>query len=176
VVISRIFLLKVNLRTLLLLPFCLLLCTACFSQQEYDIPKNIPPFNMLLSDGVTYHNADMVEKGKPLMIIYFDPECGHCQEYTKAIVKSIDKFSAVQIVMICAAPGLPPVKKFIADFGLDKYKNIKVGTEGMYHATMNFYHVGETPFTALYNKDAVLVKAYRKSPPSINALVSQLTK
>jgi thioredoxin-related protein len=165
----------VNIKSLLLLPFCLLLYTACFSQQEFDTPKNIPPFNMLLSDGVTYHNADHVQKGKPLMIIYFDPECGHCQDYTKDIVKNITKFSNVQIVMICAAPGIPPLKKFVTDFGLEKYKNIKVGTEGMYHATMNFYHVDVTPFTALYDKNGVLITSYRKVP-TVQALVSQLTK
>lgn len=153
----------------------MLLCSASFAQQEYDTPKNIPPFNMVLSDGVTYYNASHVEKARPLMIIYFDPECGHCQEYTKQIIKNISKFSNVQIVMICAAPGLQPLKKFIADFGLDKYKNMKVGTEGMYHATMNFYHVDVTPFTALYNKNGVLITSYR-TVPTIQTLVLQLSK
>ncbi len=144
----------------------------CFSQ---DIPKTIPPFNMVLVDGVTYYNADNIEKGKPLMIVYFDPECEHCQNFTKQLVKNIAKFSNTQIVMICAAPGIPPLKKFVDQFNLGKYTNIKAGTEGMYHATMNFYNVDVTPFTALYNKSGQLITFYR-TVPQIQTLVEELKK
>lgn len=119
---------------------------------------------MVLADGVTYYNADNIEKGKPLMIVYFDPECQHCQAFTRDMVKSISKFSSNQVVMICSAPGIPPLKRFIQQFGLDKYANIKVGTEGMYHATMNFYKVDVTPFAALYNKNGALISFYRNVP------------
>jgi hypothetical protein len=130
---------------------------------------------MVLSDGVTYYNALNIDKSKPLMIIYFDPECEHCQRYTTALLKHIKQLSKVQIVMICAAPGIPPVKKFVTGFALDKYPNIKVGTEGIYRATMNFYHVSVTPFTALYNNSGALVKYYR-TVPEIQELVVQLSK
>ena len=153
----------------------MLVCSVCFSQQEFDTPKNIPPFNMMLTDGATYYNASNVEKNKPLMIVYFDPECEHCQHFTKQLVKNISKFSNTQIVMICDAPGIPPVKKFVEDMGLAKYGNIKVGTEGLYHATMNFYHVDVTPFTALYNRNGVLITSYRNIP-EIQTLVVQLSK
>lgn len=157
----------------LLLAFTLLLaCSFCFAQ---DIPKTIPPFNMLLADGVTYHNADKVEKGKPLMIVYFDPECQHCQEFTKKLVKSISKFSSVQIVMICSVPGLPPLKKFVDAFNLNKYPNIKAGTEGMYQTTLKFYDVDTTPFVALYNKDQKLI-TFHRTVPEISTLVKEFGK
>lgn len=150
----------------------MMILPVCFAQ---DIPKTIPPFNMVLSDGTTYYNADNVEKGKPLMIVYFDPECQHCQEFTKLLIKNISKFNKAQVVMICAVPAIPPLKKFVDDFGLAKYANIKAGTEGMYHATMNFYHVDTTPFTALYNKNGTLISYYR-TVPKIQTLVMQLSK
>jgi hypothetical protein len=142
----------------------------CYAQ---DVPKGIPPFNMVLSDGATYYNADSVAKNKPLVIIYFDPECGHCQDFTKQLVKNISKFNGVQVVMICAAPGIPPLKKFVDNFGLAKYPNIKAGTEGMYHATMKFYNVDVTPFIALYNKTGALITYYR-TMPQIQTIITQL--
>jgi hypothetical protein len=154
--------------------WCILLSQVCFAQQ-YDVPKTVPPFNMVLSDGVTYYNASNIDKSKPLMVVYFDPECQHCQHFTQALLKNIKKFSNVQIVMICDAPGLPPLKKFVTDFGLDGYANIRVGTEGIYRATMNFYHVDVTPFTALYNNRQELIKYYRDIP-QIQELVVQLSK
>ncbi len=130
---------------------------------------------MLLSDGVTYYNASNVQQGKPLMIVYFDPECEHCQHFTADLIKNISKFNNVQIVMICDAPGIPPLKKFTDRFGLSKYQNIKAGTEGLYHSTMNFYHVDITPFTALYNTKGELISYYR-NVPKIHDLVVQLSK
>jgi hypothetical protein len=153
---------------------CLLVSLGGFAQQ-YEVPKTIPPFNMILSDGVTYYNASNIDKTKPLIIVYFDPECQHCQHFTAMLLKNIKKFSQDQIVMICDAPGIPPVKKFVADFSLGKYPNIKVGTEGIYRATMNFYHVEVTPFTALYTSNGQLIKYYRDIP-QIPELVTQLTK
>ncbi|HVX49238.1 MAG TPA: hypothetical protein VHB48_03740 [Chitinophagaceae bacterium] len=164
---------KINVLKKVLLLWVLL--AAAFTGFAQDIPKTIPPFNMVLSDGATYYNADSVKKDKPLMIVYFDPECQHCQQFTQLLTKNIKKFSATQIVMICAAPGLPPLKKFVSDFKLNTYPNIKAGTEGMYHATMNFYKVDVTPFTALYDKNGALL-AYYRTVPQIQTLVKQLSK
>ena len=163
-----------SVKRLLALASVLLFGYSSFSQ-EHDVPKTIPPFNMILSDGVTYYNASNIDKTKPLMIVYFDPECQHCQHYTQDIVKHIKKLANVQIVMICAAPGMPPVKNFVTNFGLNKYTNIKVGTEGIYQATLHFYHVDVTPFTALYNSKGELLKYYRNIP-QIQELVVQLSK
>lgn len=163
---------KILRKGVLFVAALVLLCGVCFAQ---DVPKTIPPFNMELSDGTTYYNADSVVKGKPLIIIYFDPECEHCQQFTKQLIANITRFKQVQIVMICSAPGIPPLKKFVDGFKLNKYTNIRAGTEGMYHATMNFYHVDVTPFTALYNKSGELITCYR-TVPQIQTLVMQLSK
>jgi len=159
----------IPIKKLLLACHLLLACCFCFAQ---DIPKTIPPFNMLLADGVTYHNADKIEKGKPLMIVYFDPECQHCQAFTKQIIKNISTLNSVQIVMICSVPGLPPLKKFVDAFSLGKYPNIKAGTEGMYQTTLKFYNVDTTPFVALYDKDQKLI-TFHRSVPEISTLVKE---
>lgn len=163
-----------NLSVLLGLACWLLLPCNIFAKQ-FEVPKTLPPFNMLLSDGVTYYNASNIQKNKPLLIIYFDPECQHCRHFTADILKNSKKFSNTQIVMICCVPGLPPLQKFVADFGLAKHANIKVGTEGIYKATLNFYRVSVTPFTAVYNNKAELVKYYR-TVPQIQELVMQFSK
>jgi len=147
-----------------------------FSQQkEFVVPKNMPPFNVILSDGVTYFNASNLEKNKQVMIIYFDPDCDHCKQFTKSIIKNIKRFGNTQIVMICNSGDINSVKEFVTNNTLNKYSFIKVGTEGIYHATMNFYRVYITPFTALYNSKGSLIKYYR-NVPAINDLVINLRK
>src|SRR5664279_4588543 len=121
-----------------------------FSQQ-FDFPKNIPVFKLVLSDGKNYFNSTQLEKNKPLMLIYFDPDCDHCKQFAATLEKNISKFSKVQIIMICASPNLYLLKKFAVENKLSTYPNVKIGTEGIYHPVMNFYHVQITPFTALYD-------------------------
>ena len=155
-----------------------LLLVSCLSfsqQKDFVVPKNIPPFNLVLSDGVTSFNASNLEKNKPVMIIYFDPDCEHCTQFTRSVVKNIKLFSNTQIIMICGTGSINSVKKFVRDNALNKYPVIKVGTEGIYHTTMNFYHVYITPFTALYNSNGSLIKYYR-NVPAINDLVVNLKK
>jgi glutaredoxin len=145
-----------------------------FSQQS-NIPKNIPAFKLVLSDGKNYFNSAQIEKNKPLMLIYFDPDCDHCKQFAANLEKNIARFSNVQIVMICASPNLYLLKKFAVENKLSTYPNVKIGTEGIYHPVMNFYHVQITPFTAVYNSKAILVSSYR-NVPSIEDLVAHLKK
>src|ERR1700733_15720234 len=84
-----------------LLCFTSLFSRISFSQQtDFVVPQNIPPFNLLLSDGTTSFNADNLEKNKEVMIVYFDPDCGHCIRFTKTIIKNIKQFNNTQIRMI----------------------------------------------------------------------------
>ena len=159
----------------LLLLSLLFSCLSFSQQKEFGVPKNIPPFNLLLSDGTTSFNASNLERNKTVMIIYFDPDCEHCTQYTRSIIQNIGQFSKTQIIMICGTGSINSVKKFVTDNALNKYPGIKVGTEGIYHTVMNFYRVDITPFTAIYNTKGSLITFYRKVP-AINDLIADLKK
>jgi thioredoxin-related protein len=165
--------LQLNLKLLFLAIFLLISCGS-FSQQS-DIPKNIPVFKLVLSDGKNYFNSSQIEKNKPLMLIYFDPDCDHCKQFAANLDKNFTKFSKVQIIMICASPNLYLLKKFAVENKISTYPNVKIGTEGIYHPVMNFYHVQITPFTALYDSKGMLVASYRNMP-AIEELAAHLKK
>ena len=52
-------------------------------------PTTMPAFKMLLTDGSFYTAADL-PVGKPVVLIYFAPDCDHCQELIAAFFKKID--------------------------------------------------------------------------------------
>jgi thioredoxin-related protein len=163
-------------RGVLLLFLTVLSCGIVIAQQKkFVVPENIPPFNIILSDGVTSFNADQLDKNKPLMIVYFDPDCGHCKDFTKTIVKNIKQFDKTQIVMIAGTGNVHAVNKFATENGLNKYPSFKIGTEGMNRTVMKFYRVEITPFTAVYNSSGKLIKYYREVP-AINELIADLKK
>jgi thioredoxin-related protein len=131
----------------------------------------IPPFKMQLTNGNAYTYKD-VPKTKPLLIIYFAPDCGHCQALIREIIKKVNDFKKVEILLVSFEP-LNMVTKFQKDYHLLQYSNIKCGTEAPTFYFKNLFNLDKTPFTALYNKKGKLIISY-KDVPQIDGLVKRL--
>jgi thiol-disulfide isomerase/thioredoxin len=133
----------------------LLVSTITYSQHN-----KVPPFQMIQSDGKIFL-AGNLPMGKPIVIIYFSPECEDCQQLTKELLNRIKEFNNASIAMITNL-SIDKVKRFVTDYHLDKYSNIFTGTEGDSFFVGNYYKVGKLPFMALYNKNGDLIKVYNK--------------
>ena len=127
------------------------------------IAQPIPPFKMLLTNGKTFYAKDLSHQ-KPVVIIYFSPECEHCKILMNAFFNKINYFKGVDIIMITFNP-LNEVIKFEKDYHTYKYSNIIVGTELPAFFLQLYYNLVNTPFTALYNKKGQYIYSYRKETP-----------
>jgi thioredoxin-related protein len=112
--------------------------------------QSLPPFKMYRSDK-TIFNAAEVAKTKPLILIYFDPDCEHCQKLMKELFQKIDAFKSAEIIMVTFKP-IEEVAVFEKQNNTQKHSNIVVGTEGMGFYVRNYYGLVTMPFTALYDK------------------------
>ena len=63
----------------------------------------VPSFNLLMVDSISYYTKADLPQNKAILIILFDPNCDHCKHETEEIVKNIDNFRNVQIVMVTNA-------------------------------------------------------------------------
>ena len=118
----------------------------------------VPPFRIQLADSTWFAKSDLQKK--PTLILYFSPECGHCQLETEEIVSRIKTLDKLQIVMITSRP-YDEMKKFSDHYLLHRFPTIKMGSDAKRFIT-NFYSVKFTPFSALYDKKGKLVKVYEK--------------
>src|SRR5687767_1173095 len=89
----------------------LILFCSCFrgSSQSFDslppykqVPV-LPPFKILQPDSTWFTKANL-KSTMPTWIIYFSPDCGHCQEEAEAVVTNINKLRKMQIVFITSRP------------------------------------------------------------------------
>lgn len=147
-----------------LLLFLGITLTAC--SQNAPPNKDIPPYRILTSDSV-YETPANLKKNVPVLIIYFAPDCPHCQHLTMELTKHIKEFGNTQIVMITwfdPNRQFKALTKFVQDYQLKKYPNIKVGTEGYTYLVQKFYQVSTTPYEAIYNKNHKLVETFAKIP------------
>jgi peroxiredoxin len=123
----------------------------------------IPAFKLVLPDG-SYFSAENLPKNKPLVLIYFAPDCDHCKTLMKDFFKRVNDFSETRVVMITYRE-LKEVSRFIQEYGVSNYPNITVGTEVPVYFIRQYYKLSNTPFTALFNKKGEMVCSYRSETP-----------
>ncbi|MGV8878573.1 MAG: TlpA family protein disulfide reductase [Sphingobacteriaceae bacterium] len=145
--------------------------TETFAQRN-PVQQGIPPFRILSVADSTYFTPVNLKKNKPVVVIYFAPDCDHCFKFTKAILGKIKTFRDAQLIFITFA-GYKNTKDFVKKFGLAKYPNIIVGTEGYTYTVQRFYKVSTTPFTAVYDKSHLLLKLF-PLVPNVSEITSLL--
>jgi thioredoxin-related protein len=132
-------------------------------QPPYKRFPTPPPFKLLLTDSSSYFTKAYLEKKKPLLLIVFSPDCDHCKHETEELIKNIDKFKKVQIVMATFQP-FAEMKKFYADFQLSRFENIVVGKD-INFILAPFYNIRNMPFLAFYDKKGQLISVFEGNLP-----------
>lgn len=125
----------------------------------YQKTPYIPSFKIQLPDSSWFSNSDLKPK-KPTLILYFSPDCGHCQIETEELLSKIKSFNDLQIVMITSRP-FEDMANFAEHYKIKRFPAIKIGSDPARLVT-RFYDVKFTPFSALYDKKGMLSKVYEK--------------
>ncbi len=146
------------------LSFIFLLTTYNFvAAQEYDtVPPykkdpNLPTFSILQTDSTWFNNL-MLPDNKPVVIVYFSPDCGHCAITAHDFVRDMPKMKNLFFVWVSYI-SLDEVRPFAQEYKLLQFKNVRVGRDPKYYIP-SFYKVKYTPFIAVYDKDKKFMAAY----------------
>lgn len=160
--------------------FLLILSINNLKAQKSDI-QHIPPYRLLTKDS-TYITPANLKKNKPVMIVYFSPDCTHCQHFTLEMKEEFEKEKKSKVhtlrntqIVMATWTQLQEIQLFYKDYELAKYPNIVVGTEGTTYLIQRYYQVKTTPYIAIYSKSGLLVKAFEKMP-TIADIVATLKK
>lgn len=146
--------------------FVFLLSTIFLATLLYAASANsqtIPDFKIKLTNGTTV-SSTKVSAQKPLLIIYFAPDCEHCRKLMDQLFPQMDVFKNTEILMV-TFESLNEVTWFENHYQTKKYPNVKVGMEVPVFFLKNYYHLENTPFTALFNKKGKLMVSYKKYTP-----------
>ena len=131
----------------------------------------IPPFQIIQANGKVF-TARELPAGKPILIVYFSPECDHCHTFMQELFKKPADIQKASVVLITFL-SVEKVRKFVADYKMAQYPNVYTGTEGTSFFVRNHYKIREMPFTALYDKQGKLLCSYEKEIP-FNQLMARL--
>ncbi len=143
----------------------ILVTTIAFAQKDTDtIPQYlkypfIPAFKIVQTNGTNF-TKDSLPAEKPLIIMYFSPDCSHCQIQTKDMLDSMQYLQSATIILV-AYKKMEDLIEFSNHYGLSKFSNIHIGRDPKYFLP-SFFNVKFTPFIAIYNKKGAFVKAFDK--------------
>jgi Uncharacterized protein SCO1/SenC/PrrC, involved in biogenesis of respiratory and photosynthetic systems len=139
--------------------YIFLIMTFCFVHSSVE-SQPIPTFKMQLTNGKIFTDKDLPHP-KPVIIIYFSPDCEHCQTLMSAFFKRVNEFKNAEIIMVTFRP-LSEVVGFEKMYQTSKYHNIIVGTEMPIFFFKTYFNLLHTPFTVLYDKQGQYRYSYRE--------------
>lgn len=142
----------------LLLTFTTTLLLSQADEAAYKKDPHIPKFSLLLPDSTWFTSEQIPQKYSHTVIIYFSPDCGHCQHEAKGLVQAMDSLKNCFFVFAAYKP-LEDIKAFTDYYGLSKFENIRTGRDPRYYIP-SFYRVKYTPFIAVYDNKGLLQKIY----------------
>ena len=132
-------------------------------QPPYKRFPSFPPVKLLLPDSTTYFTKADLDKKKPTMLMLFNPQCEHCQHETGEIIKNIDKFKDIQIVMATSML-FDSMFTFREKYKLADFKNIVVAQDPNFFL-VTYFMIRNLPFLAFYDKKKELISVFEGSLP-----------
>jgi thiol-disulfide isomerase/thioredoxin len=99
-----------------------------------------------------------LKKNSPVVVLFFSPDCDHCQRETKELLAYKEELKNIQILMVSSAP-YPEVREFYETYHLSSMKNIRVG-EDVNFKLGSIFKIRTYPSLFVYDQNGILAKAF----------------
>ena len=118
----------------------------------------IPAFKLLaVPDSLEFANQ-YLKKNSSVVIMFFSPDCDHCQSETKELLAYRDELKHIQILMVSSAP-YREIKDFYETFQLSSMSNIQVAQDINLKLGV-IYKIRTYPSLFVYDQKGTLAKAF----------------
>ncbi|MGB8193522.1 MAG: hypothetical protein WCF67_16445 [Chitinophagaceae bacterium] len=153
----------------------LFIFSVAFAQAQTDSAQSspqpfpdVPAFELLSLDSATFITKKDL-KSQPLLLMYFSPDCDHCQHQVEDMIKNMTLFSNIQIILATHQP-FENMKGFYEKYKLSQYPNIRIGRDTKFFLPPIF-RMRNLPYLALYDKEGIQLTKFDG-----NATIEQLKK
>jgi peroxiredoxin len=119
--------------------------------------KTLPAFSFKKLDG-TIFSADQIKEG-PVLILFFHPECEHCQYQITTLFKKLDEVRNIHVLLISYAEE-NAIRNFIKDNNLQDSPGIIFLVDNAARF-IDYFGTELVPATFIYNKKLKLIKCFQ---------------
>jgi hypothetical protein len=139
---------KIVSLTLWSIPLFLLLYSALMFQRSAQ--PRMPSFKLLLSDSITIFNTINIPEGRPCVLLFFSPDCEHCQAETESILQNMDSLKNVNFYFVTIEP-FGRMKLFNEIYKISRYQNIMLGRDYTFYFPWYFKNA-QPPYLVIYDR------------------------
>ncbi len=147
-------------------------CPFFFACRQGD-GNDIPAFNLLLADSSTLLNTGSIPSGKPIVMLYFSPDCEHCQAETEGLLKYMDALKDVRFYFVTTDP-FDRLKVFNEYFRMDRHPNITLGRDYAFFMP-KYFEINQPPYMLIYNKYKKLEIIF-DGEVKVNEIIAEINK
>ena len=119
--------------------------------------QQLPGFTFFDLNG-TKKGSEIVKQGLPVVIIYFNNDCEHCQQEAKQLNANMPMLNGAQIIMISFNTA-DEIRQYAKNYQLDRYKQVTFLRDKDYKFTHWFGNCS-IPSVFVYNAQHRLVKEF----------------
>ncbi|MEO6546417.1 MAG: TlpA disulfide reductase family protein [Ferruginibacter sp.] len=151
------------MKKILFLLFLSIATTGIFAQK--DTSDNyvkaftvIPAFKInIVPDSMIFTNENL-KKNTPFVLMFFSPDCEHCQKETKELLAYKEELKGIQLLMVSTA-SYKDIKDFYQTYGLSAMPNVKLGQDVNLKLGL-IYKIRTFPSIYVYDNSGSLAKAF----------------
>lgn len=118
----------------------------------------IPAFKILIVPDSTEFANQQLKKNSPVVVLFFSPDCDHCQSETKELLAYKEELKNIQILMVSSAP-YREIKDFFETYNLSSMKNITIGQD-INLKLGSIFKIRTYPSLFVYDQKGNLSKAF----------------
>jgi hypothetical protein len=131
----------------------------------------LPSFNVLLADSTTQLNMGKVATGSPIVLLYFSPDCEHCQKETEEILHHMDALKQARFYFVTNDP-FDRLQIFYKYYKLRQYPNVVLGRDDQFFLLRHFKGA-YPPYIVVYDRDKRQRAAWQGDTP-IDTIISRV--
>ena len=160
------------MRKLLLLLLLIACCKVNYAQEHqpqqpnrdslpYKLYPELPAFNIRMLDSFNVFNTYNIPKGRPSLLVLFEPDCKHCQDVARELLKNIDSLSNIDFYWVTPTQSMTRLREFHKEYKMADYKNIKVVGRDYEFFYIDYFGVNSYPDFALYDDKKKFVHLFQ---------------
>lgn len=136
--------------------------------KETSAKNDLPAMTITKLDGVA---VDLKNLDNAAVLIFFRPDCDHCQREAKKIKENLISFKNYSVYFIASDP-IQQIEKFAFDYELKEQPNVFFGWTASENIVANFGSIS-APSLYIYSQQQTLVKSFNGETP-ISSVLSYL--
>lgn len=118
----------------------------------------IPSFSIIVAPDSSVFTREQLQKDQPVVLMFFNPDCDHCQQEVKELLAHKNELTALQIVMVSALP-YKLIKTFYDDHSIQSMPNVTMGQDANF-ALGSLYKPARYPSLYIYDATGSLAKVF----------------